>query len=151
MKNEIMKTYLKKLMIKDEIKKLNEEKINLINKLSELQEECSHELVIAYDDHTPHKIGQIIDYYCPLCGKKVVAYPTREIEKSEFKNSKIIDLTKYPMLMFYQLFDSINEYVINNYDYCNESDEFKNEIEESLLNSVKNNELTKVLTKKIRC
>ena len=120
--------------------------------LANLQTQCIHDLVLEFDDHKPHKIGRIIKCYCPACGRiSENIYYGHEVDKSIFKNSKLIDLTKLPMNIFSDSFSFVLEYIFNNYDkyYSNDIDE--KEIAESIIDLVekeKNKDNSKVLKKK---
>lgn len=106
------------------------------NELVNLQTECSHKLVLAFEDHKPHKIGRIIDCICPSCGKEEKIFPSHEIEKSSFKDSKLIDLTKYPIYVFKDYYLMILEHIFKNYDLFYSDDISEKEISESILDIV---------------
>ena len=129
-----LQVYGERLQIRAERKELNKKLETNANNLSNLQEECTHELVLAFDDHKLHKIGPIYNCFCPACGKIISIYQNHEIEKTDFKDSKIIDLTHLPISAFEGYFSSILEYIFNNYDYCYSDDASKEEITENLLN-----------------
>ena len=60
-----------------------------------LQADCNHEFVLKFDTHKEHKVGKIYPCICPACGKKIDVMPNdiRGIEITDFKDSKVIDLT----------------------------------------------------------
>ena len=107
-----------------------------------LQSECSHSLVLAFEDHKPHKIGRIIHCFCPACGKKESIYPSHELEKSSFKDSRIVDLTKVPASTFYESYPTILDYIFEHYDryYTNEISE--SEIAEDIIHFVEDSNKT---------
>ena len=135
MKNQIG-IYNERMQISNEKKKLKKQLQATEDRLVNLQNKCSHKLVLAFDDHMPHKIGKIIECFCPACGKREDIYPSHEIEKSSFKNSKLIDLTKFPMSTFNEHFFPILEHIFSNYDFCYGDDVSENEIAESIFSLV---------------
>ena len=106
------------------------------DRLVNIQNQCSHKLVLAFDDHMPHKIGRIIQCFCPACGKREDIYPSHEIEKSSFKNSKLIDLTKLPVSTIKRYLFTIMEHIFSNYENCYSDDVSEKEIAESILSLV---------------
>ena len=128
--------YNKRMQINKERKELKKQLQATEDRLVNLQNQCSHKLVLVFDDHMPHKIGRIIECFCPACGKREDIYPTHEFEKSSFKNSKLIDLTKFPMSTFNEHFFSIIEHIFSDYDFCYGDDVSENEIAESILSLV---------------
>ena len=105
-KNKLLK---EKIKLELEIKK-NHEKIN------ELQSECNHEAILKFCDHKPHKIGVIYECVCPFCGKEEDIYPSYELDKSSFSNSKVIDLSKYSISSILNNFTNIVSLVTDNYE-----------------------------------
>ena len=133
MKNQI-EIYKERKEINKEKEKIKEKLQTTEDNLINLENQCSHKIVLAFDDHKPHKIGRIIECVCPACGKREKIYLTHEIEKSVFKNSKWIDLTKLPINTFDEY--SILEYIFSNYDFYYSDDVSENEIAESILSLV---------------
>ena len=124
-------------------KKIEEEKENLIKRLEanesaliDLQTNCSHQLALLFDDYIPHKVGRIIECFCPACGKKESIYPSIKIEKTCFKNSKLIDLTGYPTSFFDESYFLIIEHIFDNYDLFYSDQMPASEISKSIVNFV---------------
>ena len=118
-----------------------------------LQSQCCHKLILAFDDHRDYKVGRIIQCFCPACGKKEDIYLNPEIEESVFKNSKFIDLTIFPISIFYKRLSFISEYIFSNYEYFYNDNVSEKEIAKSILDLIKAREKeeeylnVKVLTK----
>ncbi len=81
--------------IRKRIIRLQKEKEQLKEKQKELeeqeqllQEKCQHEKVYVMIDNTPHKVGPIAIYYCPLCEKEI-RVPIHQVEELPFANSNI--------------------------------------------------------------
>ena len=132
--------YNERKQINKERKELKKQLQVTEDNLTNLQAECSHKIVLAFDDHMPHKIGRIIECFCPACGKRDDIYPSHEIEKSPFRNSKLIDLTKFPMSTFNEYLFSIIEHVFSNYENYYSDDVSEEEISESILGLVQSQE-----------
>ena len=135
MKNQI-EFYNARNEINKERKELKKQLQATENNLANLQTECSHKIVLAFDDYMPHKIGRIIECFCPACGKREDIYPSHEIEKSSFKNSKLIDLTKLSISTFNEYFFNIMEHIFSNYEICYNDDISENEIAKTILSLV---------------
>jgi len=69
--------------------------------------------------------------------KREHIYPSHEIEKSVFKNSKLIDLTKFSTNTVNEYFIPILEHIFNNYDFYYSDDISEKEIAESIFSLVK--------------
>ncbi len=135
MKSQI-EIYNARKEINKERKELKKQLQAAEDRLVNIQNQCSHKFVLAFDDHMPHKIGRIIECFCPACGKREDIYPSHEIEKSSFKNSKLIDLTKFPISTFNEYFFTIMEHIFSNYENCYSDDVSEKEIAESILSLV---------------
>ena len=88
-------------------------------------------------------VGRILEYYCPACGKTICISPIDEINESVFKDSKQIDLTKYPSNTFLEHFPSILEHIYNNIDLYYDENTSENELEKSILSLVEEEQVTK--------
>lgn len=128
--------YNERLQINNEKKELKRQLKIKETDLSSLRNQCSHKLILAFDNHQPHKIGKIIECFCPACEKRENIYDNHEIEKSAFTDSKIIDLTHFPKHIFNEQFSAILEYIFSNYDYCYSDDTSENEIAKAILDLV---------------
>lgn len=125
--------YQERLKINNKKKELEKQLKETENELSNLQNKCPHSIVLAFDDYRPHKIGRIYQFLCPACGKRENIYPTHELEKSTFKDSRIMDFTMFPITFFNDHFSSIMEYIFNNFDYCYDKNNSEKEITKSIL------------------
>ena len=132
--------YNERVQINKEMKALKQQLKATEDRLLTLQKKCSHKIVLVFDDHLPHKIGRIIDCFCPACGKRENLYPNDDIKKTVFKNSKLIDLTKLPISTLNENFFSILEHIFGNYDFYYNDDVPENEIAESILGIVEKKE-----------
>ena len=92
-----------------------------------LQEICNHQIVLKFDDKKPHKVGPIYTCVCPICDK-VKKFYADKIEESEFKDSKVIDLTKLDFKESIKIYDKIVEYIMENYN-----DFYENSIDSNVL------------------
>ena len=97
-------------------KSIDELKMRIIK----LQDMCTHQIVLKFDDKKPHKVGCIYTCVCPICDN-VKKFYADKIEESEFKNSKIIDLTKLDFKEAVKIYDKIVEYIMENYNDFYES------------------------------
>ena len=86
--------------IYNERSQLETEKFDLLESLQQvddsllqLQNECDHKVVLEFSSHIPHKATNTIECLCTSCGKKENLWHNHDIQKSSFKNSRIIDLT----------------------------------------------------------
>lgn len=104
--------------------------------IENLQSECSHEIVLKFDDKMPHKVGKINNCYCPACGKLESIYGGYEISNTSFKNSKLIDLTRFKESVFTEHLLCILEHIFNNYEKFYNTDIKEDEIAESLLSLI---------------
>ena len=145
MKNE-REIYKERLEIEKKRIKLMSQLQTLKKNLENLQNECDHHLVLAYNDNTRHTIGPIYRYCCPTCGKRLDTYIGYKIEKSAFRNSKVIDLTSLPLDDFYNNFDWIINFIFTNYDYCYYNNS-ENEVAKFIINHIKTYNDSKVLKK----
>lgn len=109
---------------------------NIIKNTNDLQNECSHNIVLELDDQKPHKVGKITTCFCPACGKSEDIYRGHKIENSSFKNSKLIDLTKISIYEFINNSLTIIEHIFNNYEKYYNKDIIESEIAESLLSLI---------------
>ena len=127
--------------LKNEIKELEKSLNDKINELKQrrlnLQNICKHNIVLKFDDKMPHKVGTIYTCTCPICDKVASFYLDRKIEESEFKNSKLIDLTKLDGEEACKLYNLIVNYILENYSYFYESDTNSFELEKSIYQFLK--------------
>ena len=120
-----------------ERKKLKRKLELLENEKKKLQSHCKHEIVLKLDDHKHHKIGELYHYLCPSCGKNHDIHAGNNLDKSEFANSKVIDLTKIENLDV-ETYENIVINIHKNYDYYY-SDRLDNEqLSQSLYEIIKN-------------
>ena len=115
---EIYQMYNNKETLIQERTELIKQLQSIEEMLVNLQNQCSHKLVLAFEDNGPHKIGKIIRCSCPICGKKENIYLGNENENCAFKDSKLINLSKIPIDDFNEHFPSIIEHILINYDFC---------------------------------
>ena len=143
----------KQIEIYDEYKKNIEKRKKLIaqmmlceQNLSNLQNECSHEIGIMFSDHIPHRVGKIIDCFCPACSKIESIYCGNKLEKTSFKNSKLIDLSECLTINIIDRY-AIRDYIFENYDfyYNNTSNE---EMEKAIINMMENSKIKTLLPDK---
>ena len=80
MKSQI-EIYNARKEINKERKELKKQLQAAENYLTNLQTECSHKIVLAFNENMSHKIGRIIECFCPACGKREDIYPSHEIKK----------------------------------------------------------------------
>ncbi|MBQ8892399.1 MAG: hypothetical protein IJ068_06030 [Bacilli bacterium] len=102
-------------------KHLNDELIELKQRRLNLQNMCNHSLVLKFTDKKPHKVGPIYTCACPICDKTIKLYGDKKIEESEFKNSRLIDLTNFNIGGSLK-YDSIVNFIMENYDDFYKSD-----------------------------
>ena len=115
------------------------------NCLLELHNNCSHDLILVFDDHNTHKVGRVLKCFCVACGKEENIYFGHEFKDSIFINSKKIDLTSIPMHNFDNHIALITRYIFDNYDKC-DSHNFRNEISKKILKSMEENNFKSILT-----
>ena len=65
--------------------------------LSNLQIKCDHNIVFMLPVNQIHKVGPMQACFCPACGKTIKVFTRRPISKTDFKNSKVVDLTDIEM------------------------------------------------------
>ncbi len=131
--NEI---YYKRIQIMHKKQFLNEQINKLNNNLINLQKQCSHKLVLVFDNTVSPTIGKISQYFCPACGKTEYIHVNVGLNNSSFKDSKIINLSSLSKNCFNEHFYPILNYIFNNYDYFYLSDLSEEEATESILNMV---------------
>ena len=119
---------LEKLLEKEK-QKLIKEKINLQNK-------CKHTIVIKASDRRAHKVGPIYIYLCPICGKIGHTYPTQDISKTHFENSKIINITSLNYEEYENFFTMAKEEILSNYDYYFNPNIPAEELSESIIERI---------------
>ena len=102
------------------------------DKISDLKEVCSHDLVLRFMIYKTHPIEQSCDCYCPACGKKEIIYNEYGMDNSSFKDSKIVDLKELSYNDYHDYFDDIIEFVFNNYEFCYSSDSNEDEISKKI-------------------
>ena len=115
--------YSERLFLEEEKKELETQaesiksQIELLDlQIKQLQDECQHNIILMLDDHLPHKIGRIVINICPACAKEEHTYRGNERKDTCFKNSTIIDLTKYHIEDFKMNIPKICEYIYENSD-----------------------------------
>ena len=105
------------IKLEDELIKI-QERINLLNiKRENIMKLCQHEIVFKYNDNFPKK--KIIDgnYICPACGKLINCIRKEQIEKSDFKNSRVISLVNLSLIGTKEVHSIIKNEVSNNMDF----------------------------------
>lgn len=140
MKNS-MEIYRERLQMIIERRMLNKKLKKNKEDLLSLQKECSHDLVLVFDDHKPHKIGVIYRCFCPVCGKSKNIYGIREFDKSEFKDSKIMNLTSLSIddfnNKFSESYEHILNYIFSHYNYYYNENHSEDEMSRTLLSFIK--------------
>ena len=113
-----LEIFAERLQIDKEKEEINELERANFEKLFEVQKECGHEIVLKFHDHKPHKM-LYYDCVCPACKKLEMISQTNSIEKTDFKNSKILDLTHLQEeIVRYKYGSVIQDWIIDNYDIC---------------------------------
>ena len=142
--NEI---YMKKSKLVIEKIKLYDQLKRNANNLDNLQKRCSHDIILKFDDHRLHKIGQIYQYYCPACGKWENIHQFHELDETHFKNSMIIDLSEYPEYILYDYIPTICNNIFVNYDYYYDKEIVEEEKADAIIKFI-NEEKQKTYIKK---
>ena len=126
--------------------KINESKLYLYLKLralekqeEELQNACNHSIVFKIPDIRPHKIGEIDLFFCPACSKIIKQF-NNEINDLAFANSQIIELKGTDILLNQDIYETIQNETISNYDFY---------YDENILPSFKEQTMNKVIIGKV--
>ena len=96
---------------------LEKNRQKIIREKLRLQNKGSHTIAINVSNKKTHKIGPINTYICPICDKIGHTYPSQDIAKTPFYNSKIIDLTEINYEEYENFFTMVKEEIIANYEY----------------------------------
>lgn len=124
----------------NEISSLERRLESIIEKCYEVMEICPHELVFKYNDNIPRLM--IIDgnYYCPACGKNMRFYKKGDIEQTDFRNARVIKLTRISLVGTSNLLHKIRNEVYQNMDIYYNSELDESELAERMLEVVKDEE-----------
>ena len=117
-----MKTDTKIHQIKNELEekklRLNSQLESVNHEINRLQEQCPHSIVFKFDDNEEiEKIGKIYLCYCPSCGKKENIYISHKLERTSFKNSRIIDLSELIIDNYNDTFEIIQNEIFDHAEY----------------------------------
>lgn len=144
---------MNELQVIEEKRKLLEKKNKLLNELStintknnDLQNNCNHRLVFIVCDNEPHKIGRIIQYYCPLCEKLETIIPYHN-KKHSFENSRQIDLSFINILQYENVFSIISNHVSNDLDFYYNEDNSDELIKDTIIKYI--NEERTIIKKRL--
>ena len=130
---------------------LEKERQKLIREKMNLQNKCPHTIVIAVSDKRAHKVGPIHTYQCPICEKIIHTHYPYDIDKKLFINSKIINLTNLNYEEYDDLFKSIINEILSNYNYYYNPDISSEELSETItekLKQIQKIERDRVLTRR---
>lgn len=117
-------------------------KIVLFNK------QCQHDVIFKISDHHLYSVGIIETCYCPICGKTEEIHNGREIEKTQFRKSIVVDLTKLQVANVEKALNLIHDEVVQNINfYYNEENE-KDTLESKMYDVINKNNKTRVKTDK---
>ena len=118
------------------LKQLTEERKEINLSFAKMIEVCPHEIVFKFNDNCPRMM--LIDkYFCPACGKALQISGEKNIEKSPFKDSRVIPLNNLSLLGTNEDYQTIRKEVFSNYDMYYDPDanteELSKRIEELLV------------------
>jgi histidinol phosphatase-like enzyme len=102
---------------------------------SKLSTNCKHELVFKINDNQNRKMVIDGNYYCPECGKLIECVFKNQYLYTEFKDSKIIDLSKLSLVGDTKTLMKIKDEVLNNKDFyynCKNINEIRTIMEDKL-------------------
>lgn len=102
--------------IGNEIGRLREKIENLNTKYLEMTELCPHEIVFKYNDNHSRKMMIDGTYFCPACGKAIKCFGIDQIYDTQFKDSRIIPLTKLSLLGTPEVYRIMRNEVYDNMD-----------------------------------
>lgn len=111
--------------IEKEINALNLKRDLLKIKKQQLQKSCPHQLVFKFNDNARHKVGPIDICFCPICLKIENVYAYHLIDKTSFKNSKIVEISVQELS---GVLDIIEKEVCSNLNYYYDSSIAKEEL-----------------------
>ena len=109
-------TFEEKERLKVEIDKTKELLRALNNESLRIMDKCPHEIVFKYTDNYPRKMVTDGTYLCPACGKTIRCSHEDVLEKSDFKESRVIPLTNLSLFGSNEVCDAIEEEVRKNMD-----------------------------------
>lgn len=112
--NQIKELYNKRLLLEEKKQQL-EKKLRKVDKeMQRLQKECNHETVFQMTDNSPHKIGEVHTLYCPVCKKIEKIYSSKELDKTVFAFSAIINVGIMNHKHFKEVIEAIDHETENN-------------------------------------
>ena len=96
---------------------------------------CTHELVFKFNDNQNRKMVIDGNYYCPACDKLIECIFKNQYLYTEFKDSKIIDLSRLSLVSDTKTLTKIKSEVLNNKDFyynCKNVNEIRTIMEDKL-------------------
>ena len=100
----------------NEVTKLRRELEHVNMNILKIMDECPHEIVFKYHDPTPRMLAFDSRCFCPACGKTLNFLSINDIEKTEFRNARVIPLLHLAPSLRSESYRAIREEVYTNMD-----------------------------------
>lgn len=135
-----MKQETKIHQIKQELEekklRLNAQLESVNHEITRLQDQCTHKIVVKFAQED-EEIGEIHLYYCPSCGKKENTCIHYKLNKTCFKNSKLIDLTELKIDSYNNTLNMVQEEVFEHPEYYYNDETTTEQLSETMSKMIK--------------
>ena len=100
----------------NEVTRLRRELEQVNGDILKIMKECPHEIVFKYHDAVPRMLHMDSNCFCPACGMTLQFIYREQIQKSDFKDSKVIPLERVSFLRKSENYRAIRKEVYDNMD-----------------------------------